>query len=44
MEILLKLAGLALVMICIANGFAFKKLGWNENLRHTNYFFQQERQ
>ncbi len=41
MEILLQLAGIALLMICVANGFAFRKLGWNENLPRTDYFFQQ---
>ena len=41
MIILLYIAGVALVMICIANGFAFKKLGWNENLPRTDEFFQQ---
>ena len=38
---LIKLAGLALIMICLANAFAFKKLNWNENLRLTEVFFQQ---
>jgi len=37
----IQLAGIALIMICIANGFAFKKLGWTENLPRTDVFFQQ---
>ena len=40
-EILLKVAGFLLLMICIANAFAFKKLGWNKNLANTENFFQQ---
>lgn len=41
MIILTKLAGIALIMVCIANGFAFKKLGWHRNLEKTEVFFQQ---
>ena len=38
---LIYLAGVILTMICIANGFAFKKLGWERNLAQTEPFFQQ---
>jgi len=38
---MVKLAGVALLLICLANGFAFEKLGWNRNLAKTERFFTQ---
>ena len=35
------IAGSLLILICVANGFAYEKLGWNRNLANTEPFFQQ---
>lgn len=40
-ELLIYLAGAILIMISVANGFAFEKLGWLRNLAQTETFFQQ---
>ena len=40
-ELFIYLAGAILILICVANGFAFEKLGWHRNLVKTEPFFQQ---
>lgn len=37
----LYLASGILLLICLANAFAFEKLGWKRNLSNTEPFFQQ---
>ena len=40
-EVFVFLAGGILLLICVANAFAWEKLGWQKNLAQTEPFFQQ---